>query len=646
MSLTRAYRVLPLLLLLACTADSKDDPAPPAEPGPLRAGLAKVVLPAPLGIGTAGNGAFGAERNVTPFADLYPGTEHLWSPPNAEVLAISRGEGFEAVFVRIDAIGVFSQLRNDIVNQVSSRVGRDMDAALIFGATHTHSAPGRLVNTGTTGSSFFDIIADKFHPEFYQRFVNALADAIVAALDDLQPARLGTAVTYEGTAHSDRRCEDGDIHENGSLPLLVVERGGQVDAVLMSYAVHGTVLGIDDRHLSADVAGGIERVTEDGFDHPVQVMMFNSWGADMAPGDPQIELGPTAERRSDYARTQGVGYAISAAVQAAMPTVVYEDEPVIDLGIHQVPISREIIGYDDGVFPFPYGGVYCGGSGGQCDPPELQPDFDQSCVPFNEAFPAPNQTIVTVGQVGGFHVVTFPGEPGTRLIEGLLDQLRAAHAEVEDVLFLGYTQDYIGYSIEEDDWWYGGYEASGALWGPRQGEYLREQIVHRFGVWAGTEQASDEPARLEPFPYEIGAAYLAEQALDLATVATDVASSYAATDPVRFEVHGADPWLGHPRVELLNAAGQPVLRPNGAPVSGEDLDFDLTLRVDPPYEEGEAGVVREARRFFWEVRLAPLAPVPGGLDLTGGSYTLRVHVPGEGGGAVDSAVFEVTAPSE
>jgi hypothetical protein len=641
-----AGRFLPLALALACTSASKDDPEPVPEPGALQAGLSSARIPAPLGIGTAGYGAFGADANPTPFAEIYPGTEHIWGHPDIEVLALSRGEGFEVVFVRIDAIGVFTQLRQAIVTEVSDRLGRDMDAALILGATHTHSAPGRLVNTGTDESSFFDLIADRFHAEFYERFVHTVADAVVAAFDDLQPARVGSTVTTQSTAHDDRRCEDGETYENGSLPLLVVERNERIDAVLMAYAVHPTGLGIDDRHLSADVSGAIEQVTEDGFDHPVQVMQFNAWGADMSPGNPDIEVRPTAERKSDYVRMQQIGQAISEAVQTAVPGLVFADDPVIDLAVHQIPINRELIGYDAQTFPYPYGGVYCGLGAGTCDPPTRQDNADQACVPFNESFPAPMQTLVTVGQVGDFHVVTFPGEPGTRLIEGLLDQIRAAHPAVEDILFLGYTQDYLGYSIEEEDWWFGGYESSGALWGPRQGEYLREQIVHRFGVWAGTEEPVDEPPPLVPFPYTIEAPYVVETAIEPATVAVEVPAEVNAVEAVLFVVNGEDPWLGAPVVELLDGSGAPVLRPGGSPVQGDDLDFDVSLTVEPDYEDSSGGIVREERRFAWQVRLAPRSPLLGGLDLTGGSYQIRVNVPRADGSitAVDSAVFSVVAP--
>ena len=112
--------------------------------------------------------------------------------------------------------------------------------------------------------------------------VLAIADAVEAAMNDLQPARLGVVEGFIPMAHEDRRCEDGLDYTNDSAPIVVVERGGTIDGLMMAYAIHGTTLGIDERTLSQDVSGAIEHAVSLVFEHPVQVMMFNSWGADIS----------------------------------------------------------------------------------------------------------------------------------------------------------------------------------------------------------------------------------------------------------------------------------------------------------------------------------------------------------------------------
>ena len=60
-----------------------------------------------------------------------------------------------------------------MVLAAEARLGRPLDDALVFAATHTHAGPGRLLD----GGGLFDLIADSFFPEFYERMVDAAATA-------------------------------------------------------------------------------------------------------------------------------------------------------------------------------------------------------------------------------------------------------------------------------------------------------------------------------------------------------------------------------------------------------------------------------------------------------------------------------------
>ncbi|MCB9761649.1 MAG: neutral/alkaline non-lysosomal ceramidase N-terminal domain-containing protein [Alphaproteobacteria bacterium] len=619
--------LLPLLLLTAC----KDDPEPEPEPGPLEAAFARARIPAPVGIGTAGFGPFGAPSSNSPYAELYPATTAVHGHPEVKVVVVSRGEGFEAVFVRVDAVGVFQQLRRALVLELADRLGRDLDDALIIGATHTHSGPGRIIDAGGP----FDIIADKFFPEFYDRLVTTTADTIEAAFADLAPARIGVGRANSADGASDRRCEDGEDHVNGDIPLLAVERDGATRALVMAYPIHGTTLSIDALHLSQDVSGAIEQSVEDRFDHPVDVLMFNSWGADMSPGSPEVPTQTGAAAwAGDYDHMEQVGWALGEAVHGALAGLTWDDAPTIDLRTVRVPIDREAIGYDDDTFDYEYGGVYCEGDA-DCDPATTVDGLDEACLPFPEDFPAPNQTLFTVGQLGDLQLITFPGEPGTKLAEQIIAEVGA-----DQPLFLGYTQDYIGYSILEDDWWQGGYEASGALWGPRQGSYLAQRAAEAWGAWAEGEPVADEPAPITPFDDPQYTPLSPEAPVDQGAVLAEVPAAVGPTEVVTFTFAGADPWLGAPLATLETEAGEPVLRPNGVPIDSDDLRFRWDLSPDPAYDDVDAPT---ARTFAWTLTMPVQHTIPGNLALDPGLYRLRVSAPTDSGAVeVVSELFEVT----
>jgi neutral ceramidase len=630
--------------LLSCSKDKDGSSVPaedPSEPGELRVGKAQMRMPVPLGIGTVGYGGFteGGQYPPSPFAEKYPATTRIHNHPDFRAIAISRGEGFEVVFLRIDTVGVFQQLRRGVLLEVEDRTGIDLQDALIIGATHTHSGPGRVIDA----EGPFELIADTFFPEFYDRMVDGMADVVVAAMDDLKPGRVGYTIADSTDGIADRRCEDGQIYENGTLPILAIEQEGQLSAVMLAYPPHGTLLALSDLSISQDVSGGIEQAIADRFDHPVQVQMMNSWGADMAPGSPSIALDLGAELPDGYQRMEEIGSVVADTVADAIGDLSWSDAPDMVMETHRVAIDREVIGYDDATFTYDYGAVYCGsGLDADCDvSTTYQPELDDACIPFSDLFPAPTTTEFTAGRIGDLHLITFPGESGTLLAEQVVEGIRA-YSGVEDVVYLGYSQDYLGYSILEEDWWNGGYEASGALWGPRQGAYLAEAAVQVFGRTFGFNPMAPEPDPVAPFGSSDFAPYVAPTAVDFGEVLVDVASSYGPTEVLTFTVAGADPWFTAPVAWLEEASGEPVLRAGGIPLNSDGQAFWTDLAVDPTYDEELSPT---ARQFQWTFNLPIRHQVPGAVPALSGEYQLRVELPDGAGGlvSVTSAVFSVDA---
>jgi hypothetical protein len=619
-----------LVLMSACGAE---DEGP--QPGPLQVGVATAMIPAPLGIGTAGYAGFTVAGHPSPFADLFPATERLHGPPQFRAAVISRGPGFEAVFLRADLVGVFQQLRRAVVLELEQRMGRDLDDALIFGATHTHSGPGRLIN----GNSILDLIADSFFPEYYDRMVKAAADAVERAYEDLQPGELGHVVADASAAQHDRRCEDGPDHVNGAVRALLLRRQGRVEAVVLSFAVHGTVLPIEALNLSRDVPGGIEQAVESSFDGPVKALFFNGWAADVAPGEPNVPARSGAPQPDGYDQIEQVGLAVAQALAKQLPAATWQTEPELRLRTYRFGINRELIGYGEGEFPYPYGAVYCGQSAeSDCDPKTKVAGLDTLCLPFNKQAQLPAQTLVTVGRVGAFLLTTFPGEPGTRLGEAISADVAKA-AGGGEVMFVGYAQDYTGYSLLEEDWWQGGYEASGALWGPRQGEYLREQIA-KHAARAGA--AEEQPlAPLSPFAAGAYTPRVPTTAESPGTVVEKVKPSYGQTDVVTFTVAGGDPWLGAPVATLQTADGTVVTWRGGAPVDSSSYAFYVDLTPSPSYKDEPAA---SSRQFAWRFSMPVRHKHDIGLPDLAGSYRLSVALPtasGDTAKTVTSAVFTV-----
>lgn len=632
-----------LLFALACGGDpaapGTSDTGSEPPPGPLVAGVASARIPAPISFSGVGDSPLGTGRpqSASPFVLYYPATTQLHLHPEAKAVVVSRGEGHEVIFLRVDAIGMVQQIRRAVVLEVAERTGRDIDDALIIGASHSHSAPGKIIDA----EGFFGLIADGFFPEFYELYIDTLAGVVVAALDDARPARVATSAGYSGEAHVDRRCEDGGPdYENGTTPFLAIERDGQIDAVVAAYAVHGTVLAVDDLTLSQDVTGAMEQALEDRFDHPVEVLVMQSWAADMRPASGEVPVQEGATVPEDDLRLQQTAWTFATDLEAEVTgDLVWQDEPTVDLTVVRPPLDRDVLGYDDDEFPWEYGATYCRRESQEdCDASTTIDDQDMACLlKFQESEPAPNQTLLAAGQVGDLHLVTFPGEPGTRLAEGIIADIQSNHSDVGEVMFLGYAQDYTAYSIEEDDWYQGGEEVA-SLWGPRQGDYLAGVAVAAMDLFKGTASASDVPQAdpIPPFDDPVYSPYEAEEALSVGEVQEQPAAQVGPLDRVSYAVAGTAPWLGNPVIALETADGEPVLRPNGVPYTADMAPFWMGLEVSPSYDDT---LDPQPRTFVWSVSLPVRHPVPGTFDLAPGDYQLRMTF--SDGSAHVSDVFTV-----
>ncbi|MEC9071394.1 MAG: neutral/alkaline non-lysosomal ceramidase N-terminal domain-containing protein, partial [Myxococcota bacterium] len=346
----------------------------------LMAGVGERDLRFPIGAGTVGYSPGGGAN--TPWSGMYPGTDAQHTELTARALVLRR-QGETVALVRTATIGIWQDMVEDIRRRLREEGRADLAEGLIVTATHTHSSGGRVFD-----HPIGEIAVGTFLPAFYLRMRDAIAEAVLAADEASIPARVGHTTIQVPELHSDRRCENGD-NQDDSLGLLKVEDlNGELLALGVSYAMHGTTLGTGDWTLSSDAPGAVETGIEARLPSPAPVLYLQSWAGDMAPNMPEGYATVAGDDlRPGFTELDGIGAAAADAVIPALADIPTTDAPTLKTVSARVPLSATEINPDGSFDDYPWGGLYCVNSDQNCEP-DATPysEADLACLPFDESF--------------------------------------------------------------------------------------------------------------------------------------------------------------------------------------------------------------------------------------------------------------------
>ena len=598
-----------------------------AEDSGFKVGAAAGLLPGPLGMPTVGN--MPAPGIKSPYTDNFSASTYAYLYPTVQVIALEGGTE-RLLLVRLDLIGINVSYVNRVAAELSEVTGYDWAGKVIVGTTHTHSGPGRF------GAGFvFSVMADTFFPHFFDRLVKDTVDLAVEAILDMEDGKMGYGEVETDQLHNDRRCENPELRDDRVRILRFDRDDDSVKALVLVHSVHGTVIGPGEHYLSRDVVGGIETKVSESFDQPVAVMFLQAGAGDMSPGGPPVdESSPLPVIPHDHSRIEKVGEAAADAVQSVVWDIATEADVSVSSVSHYPPISREALGYKDGEFPFEGGGAYCGTTmDSECWTEDAQPieDLDKMCLDiemYTEAAgnkeSAPDRTLITAARLNDILLVTIPGEPVTQIMLDVEEGIAALFPDQKHTIVMGYSQDYIGYSTPEWDWYLGGYEASGAIWGPKQGDYLAAKAIEIAATILDDSRALPFDGK-GPFPLlkPANGSFLPSGSAAAPAVKTEPAEKVAVGETVVFEFTGGDPWFLLPTVILEKEAGgdfKPVLRKNQTVVDSTGYEFGATVTYDPTYKDEPKA---KTRTFVWMFELPTDRRVASSAFPMSGTYRLR-----------------------
>ena len=255
-------------------------------------------------------------------------------------LALGCGEN-KVVLLSMDHLGFKENLADRFRQHVAQVTGLPYEAILVH-ATHTHTGPAM-----EGGITCDNMEADQLVKEYTQMVCHKMADAAVAALADMKPAKMGYAVgtapiiafvrrfrikdgsvkTNPGVNNPDIVAPIGDVDER--VNVVRFDQEGGKSLVLINFGDHPDTVG--GNGISCDWPGFTRRTVEQALDN-TRCIFFNG-----AQGDVNhVNVHPTGGYLNDmfmdfddvargYKHAQFMGRVVAGGVLQVYDKVHYQD---------------------------------------------------------------------------------------------------------------------------------------------------------------------------------------------------------------------------------------------------------------------------------------------------------------------------------
>jgi neutral ceramidase len=552
-----------------------------------------------------------ADPDTNLYAKSFVPSDGIHTRVLARALVIERG-GEKFALVQTDLGGLPFALTQEVTKRIASTgiTGQN----LLLSATHTHSSTGPIWPTDSAG--YAALGGDFFDPRVFDLTAAGIAEAIVRADRQREPARIGVGTAEVRGASRNRNFEPFQRNpEAAGLPepeqralsidpqVSVIRAdaasGGPI-GIWSNFAIHPTSFGAGNLLFSGDNPATAERLAEQLIadeagrrgqapppDRPMVNVWTNSNEGDISPnGDAENVDGEPLEwsGANDFQKANLAGARVAEGTVRAWRAAGRNLQGDLDLG------ARRTFFLFDGTEAEnrPVGPHAVLGAGGITAE-------DGFCAPFNDfagpgqgsKFPAlagaglvPSHSPVAVWRIGSLGIGAFPLEitrqMGARLRGALLDR---AGGRLDRVVLAGLSNGYQSYTATPEEYGACHYEGSFTLFGEQQGARYRDvalPLVPSLLDGGPAPAGSGEPPELA---FAVPPPPSARSTPDAGSVVSDAPDSVARMGRATFEWKGGDPNVDPGRNRVFVSL-QRRLGADWVTVATEDGYFDTTELID------------------------------------------------------------------
>jgi neutral ceramidase len=423
-------------------------------------GVARQTVTPPLGCQMAG---FDARKGVA---------TSVHDDLHARALVFDDGNT-QVVFISVEVIAVSAEFADLVRTRISSATG--ISASHIFlCATHTHCGPVTLHHFFNQGQPLDD--------RYLQALADGIVDCAIRAANSRKPRLLRSGLApCEGIAVN-RRTKDGLPVDPYAGVLLVEELDGTVAAVAVLYACHTTVLGPDTLSLSQDFPFYTLAALQSALGPKVEALFFNGAEGDLSIGHKSdLSAVGIVDSFRTFETAKRLGEKLAQAVVANLEALTHEvpfvdvltSHPALPLKQYE-PLARMTLRREEAAGRIDF----------SLDPREslvqrqkyLFARIEEFYAKLYEASPSSEPKSIPIEfssiLLGETCFLTLPGE----VFVSIALAIRKA-SPFAKTLFLGLTNDYIGYMPDEQATADSGYEVIASRVPASAGQILQQEAA-------------------------------------------------------------------------------------------------------------------------------------------------------------------------
>jgi len=394
----------------------------------IEANVAVIKLTPPLEMGYT-LGGYGA-RMSKPAEGIH---DDIW----AKALVLNDG-GKKYAIITLDILGLPPNVKPQVIEKLKQEGWTEEN--IMFLPSHSHTS---LEMFALNDKNIFNLAPiGIFQAQLLDFVVQALADLILSADQDLKPVRIGSQSKEIEGLNRNRR---GEPFVDKTLTVTRIDHmDGQAMAVLVNWTGHPTIMDEDDMLVSGGWPGYLQRELEDWIGQGVVAMYYNG---------PQADQSVSADGAgSHYEKAEKYGRTMAINVLKVYNNIRPEEELLFTYNFKIIPLPDREAHPDF---------METGGK-------EYGLDEEKINILLEQVFPV--QTSIGACRLGELLIVGAPGELIAEL--GLNIKADLLIRGVKYPVIGGLANEWISYILSEKEYHKGGYESSVSFYGKDLGDVI------------------------------------------------------------------------------------------------------------------------------------------------------------------------------